>query len=205
MADFTAVILAGGRSSRMGREKAALEIGGEPLLRRVVTRLRQATPTILIVGPTSLAALVSDVSDAPIVPDDVPDAGPLSGLATALRHITTPRAFVVACDMPFVSPPLVGWMARLAEESPATQVVVLHTRQGAEPLHAIYDRSCLPIAQSLLAQGERSLRVLLKHTEVRAVSVQEAEPYDSRGLSAFNANAPEEWRRALALAASSDV
>src|SRR5262249_27865946 len=91
------VILAGGKSARMGAERGALRIGGETLLAGIVKRLRLALPKVYVVGPLPLLALAPD---AAVFPDDPPDAGPLGGLATALAHLSYPRAFVVGCDMP---------------------------------------------------------------------------------------------------------
>ncbi|MEO7001617.1 MAG: molybdenum cofactor guanylyltransferase [Ktedonobacterales bacterium] len=202
---FTAVVLAGGRSQRMGQDKAALPIGGESLLARMVKRMRQATPHALVIGPPTLMPLLATaLPDVALIADDTPNLGPLGGLATALRYLcasfVTPRAFVVACDMPFVAPKLIVAMARLADDSPAAQVVALHTDQGWEPLHAIYSIACLPIIEQHIAAGERSLQRMLDHLSVREMTSEEAARYDPRRLSTFNANAPEDWKRALRLA-----
>src|SRR5690348_17051452 len=95
------VVLAGGRSVRMGVEKASLYLGGETLLARIVRRLRLALPEIVVIGPVQLHALVPDT---PVFPDETADAGPLGGLSTAFTRITSQRIFVVGCDMPFVEP-----------------------------------------------------------------------------------------------------
>src|SRR5258708_7243642 len=134
----TGVVLAGGASGRMGRSKAALELRGEPLLRRVVRRLRLALPNVLVVGPPDLATLVPD---ATVLPDLTLGTGPLGGLHTALRAVTTPWVFVVACDMPFVAPALVRALARLATVHADAAAVALRTTHGVEPLHAVYQRS----------------------------------------------------------------
>ena len=140
--ECSGVVLAGGRSSRMGRDKAALELDGEPLLARVVGRLRAALPVVVVIGPARLHALVPGV---PVVPDEYPGAGPLGGLVTALRVVSTSRVFLAGCDMPFVAPGLVRAMALLAAEEPETDAVLLHSPAGAglEYLHGVYTRSCL--------------------------------------------------------------
>lgn len=195
------VVLAGGRSSRMGRDKAALEIGGEPLLARVVGRLREALPAVVVIGPANLHELTSDV---PIIPDAYPGAGPLGGLVTALRAVPEPRVFLAGCDMPFLAPRLVRAMTLLAAEEPEASAVLLRSPAGLEYLHGIYARGCLPVAERMLTAGERSLRslALAAHVagNVREVPAKVARRYDPSGLSAFNANTPEEWLRAKALA-----
>ena len=146
----TGVVLAGGASARMGRSKAALELRGEPLLRRVVRRLRLALPNVLVVGPPDLATLVPDTT---VLPDLTLGTGPLGGLHTALRAVTTPWVFVVACDMPFVAPALVRAMARLATVHADSDAVALRTTHGVEPLHAVYQRSCLAAVEQRIGTG----------------------------------------------------
>jgi len=193
----TGVVLAGGGGRRMGADKAALVLGGEPLLRRVVARLRAALPRVLVVGPERMGALVPGVR---VAPDRVPGAGPLGGLATALREIDTPYAFVVACDMPFIAPPLVRAMVALAADArPPVDAVLLRSDRGLEYLHAVYGVSCLPAVERLLSGEDRSLGRLARALDVRELAAEEARRDDPRGLSAFNANTPEEWALALAL------
>ncbi len=197
----TGVVLAGGASARMGRSKAALELHGEPLLRRVVRRLRLALPQVLVVGPTDLPALVPD---ATVVPDLTPGAGPLGGLRTALRAVSTPWVFVVACDMPFVAPALVRAMARLATEHGDADAVALRTAHGVEPLHAVYHTSCTIAVERRIATADHSMAGLLSILTVHVVEPAEAARYDSPGRSAFNANTRADWRQAQALAATED-
>jgi len=193
----TGVVLAGGASRRMGREKAALPIGGEPLLRRAVGRLRLALAEVIVVGSPALAPLVPQTR---IVADEWPGRGPLGALATALRATDAPWVLLVACDMPFTQPALIREIARLALTSPGVEVVTLRGPRGVEPLHAAYSRACLPLALERLAGDDVSLRGLLAAARVAEVSPEEARRLDPDDLSAFNANMPEEWRRALALA-----
>lgn len=196
----TGVVLAGGQSRRMGESKAALMIGGEPLLRRVVQRLLCALPAVIVVGPSALANLLVGVPVARVVPDLQSGMGPLGGLETALTTAATPYIFAVACDMPFVAPDLVRALVALASESPGSDAVVLRTAHGVEQLHAVYARSCLPVISAQLTAHDLALHHLLARLRVREMPVEEAARYDPRGLSAFNANRPDEWTRALALA-----
>ncbi|HEV2457819.1 MAG TPA: molybdenum cofactor guanylyltransferase [Ktedonobacterales bacterium] len=191
----TGVVLAGGRSRRMGADKAALLIEGEPLLRRVVGRLRPALPAVLVVSPPELAPLVPGVR---VVPDTRPGMGPLAGLEAALAAIETPRAFVVACDMPFVAPALIRAMADYAAaNAPDADAVVLRAGEDVEPLHSVYSKACLPVVTELLDAGTRSLHDLLARLRVAEFPTAEATRLDPSGRSAFNANTPAEWERAL--------
>lgn len=195
--EATGVVLAGGRSMRMGRDKAALPIGGEPLIRRAVTRLRLAVPRVVVIGPRALQAYVPDVE---VFADCVAGLGPLGGFITALGVVRTPWLFLVACDMPFVAPALVRAMLDSAAGTPDADAVVLRTPRGREPLHAVYGRAHTAEAvETYAAEDGRSLQELLRRLTVREMSLAEANAYDPSGLSAFNANTPEEWARAIAL------
>lgn len=204
-AETAGVVLAGGRSRRMGQPKAALEIGGEPLLRRVIGRLRGALPGLLVVGPEELAPLVPEVV---VIPDARPAAGPLAGplagLEAALSYLAAlpgkpyRRAFVVACDMPFVAPALVRAMALFAAtEASAAEAAALRGERGLEPLHAVYSLSLWGDVTALLDSGERSMGALLGRVRVAEFPAEMAAALDPSGRSAFNANTPEEWATAL--------
>jgi molybdopterin-guanine dinucleotide biosynthesis protein A len=144
------------------------------------------------------------VPDATVLPDLTLGTGPLGGLHTALRAATTPWAFVVACDMPFVAPALVRAMARLATVHADSDAVALRTTHGVEPLHAVYQRSCLAAVEQRIGTGNHSMAGLLSTLTVHVFESAEAARYDPSGRSAFNANTPAEWREAQALAATED-
>ncbi len=187
----------------MGSPKAALQIGGESLLRRVAARLRLAVPKVLVVGPPELSLLVPDLT---ILPDLHPGIGPLAGIETALRAATSELLAVVACDMPFVSPELVKGILQYALDHPDADVVALSgDRSSAEqlqPLHAVYRRSCLPAVTRHVASGNYALFQLFRDLRVQRFPPNMATELDPSGLSALNANSPQEWADALALASS---
>ncbi|HLY32401.1 MAG TPA: molybdenum cofactor guanylyltransferase [Ktedonobacterales bacterium] len=197
IAEVTGVVLAGGRSRRMGRDKAALPIDGVPLLQWVVTRLQRALADVIVIGPREAQSLAPTTR---VIPDATPGAGPLAALATALAAITTPYAFVVACDMPCVQPALIRAQAQIALME-AAQVVALRTlesdKPGLEPLHAVYARACLPEIEAQLAVGEPGMRYLLARLQVREIKPDERARYDPQGISTLNVNTPDEWARAL--------
>ncbi|HET9109329.1 MAG TPA: molybdenum cofactor guanylyltransferase [Ktedonobacterales bacterium] len=201
VAGVVGVALAGGASRRMGRDKASLLIDGEPLLSRSVARLRLALAEVIVVGTPSLAPLVPTTR---IVPDAWPGRGPLGALATALSALEPTGAewaLLVACDMPFTQPALLREIARLALTTPEVDVVAPRGPRGLEPLHAAYHRRCLPLATARLAGDDASLRSLLATLRVRELSAEETRRLDPSGYSIFNANTPEEWSRAVRLAA----
>jgi molybdenum cofactor guanylyltransferase len=184
------VVLAGGASRRMGRDKAALELAGRPMLAWVVDALREAFGALVVIGPPERAALVPD---APIIADAYPGQGPLGGIATALRHADGGRVFVSACDMPFLRPALARHLATLAPQAAA---VVPRSQRGLEPLCASYGIACLPIAEQLLANGNHAVTDLLARTPVRIVEPAEWRAWDASGRSMVNVNTPEEFEAA---------
>ncbi|MFI5274451.1 MAG: molybdenum cofactor guanylyltransferase, partial [Ktedonobacterales bacterium] len=199
------VVLAGGQSRRMGASKASLLIGGEPLLRRVTRQLAEALPAVLVVGAPELAALVPSLT---LLADRRPGAGPLAGIEAALAHLAAlpgapyARAFVVACDMPFVAPALVRAMASAAAADPRCDALVLRSARGIEQLHAVYSLACLPVASALLDAGAYALRELLARVRTSEFPSERAAAYDPAARSAFNANTPADWEYVLQNAGS---
>ena len=185
----------------MGREKAALHIGDETLLARIVRRLHLALPEVYVVAPPHIAALIPGT---PVIPDETPDIGPLGGLSTALAHAPSRHIFVMGCDMPFVESALVRAMARYAARYaaryPDADVVALRTPRGLEPLHAVYAHTCASaVRERLVAADGKSLSALLERLNVKELPASIVARYDPSGRSTFNANSPEDWREALAI------
>jgi len=208
----TGVVLAGGRSRRMGESKAALIIAGEPLLWRVTHRLQAALSLVLVVGPPELSLLVPGV---PILPDLHPGIGPLAGLEAALSAVTTELAFVVACDMPCIEPKLIRGMVEFASDSPEADVVALarqNSESGAgdrenvdsidsnEYLHAVYRSACLPVISRQIAAEHYALHQLFAELRVRIFPPELTAQLDPHGFSTLNANTPKEWVEAKRLA-----
>jgi molybdopterin-guanine dinucleotide biosynthesis protein A len=189
--EATGVVLAGGASRRMGRDKAALMLDGEPLLARVVRRLGVVTSEVLVVGPAERAALVPEVR---VVPDARVGMGPMGGIYTALLAAHTERIFVAACDMPFVKPALVRYLLGLAK---GYAVVVPRTERGTEQMHAVYTKACLGALEVCMAAGELAVARLYGRVATREVERGEWEAYDAAGESMVNVNTEGEWEEAL--------
>ena len=184
IADCTAIILAGGESKRMGRDKAALPFNGETLLQHVIVCVQPLFAQTLV----SVRELRNDVS-LPQICDTQADGGPLVGLISALEKVTTPWAFVVACDMPFVAPALLTHLATLRANH---QAVVPQVNGQAQPLAAFYARSALPLLQSSLANGNKSLIGALKSLDVRYVEANELLQFDPQLRSFFDLDTPQD-------------
>jgi molybdenum cofactor guanylyltransferase len=191
--DVAGVILAGGRSRRMGSNKALLPFGGRPLIAHALEILRPLFAEVLIVAnePLPYAAL-----GVPVLADRVPDKGPLGGICTALASSRHPRAFCLACDMPLASPAIIARLCRLA---PDCDVVVPHSDKGYEPLHAVYRASCLPQLERMLSEDRLRVDELFRAVRVCRVEVEEFRSLDPDLASFLNVNTPEELATAFAL------
>jgi molybdopterin-guanine dinucleotide biosynthesis protein A len=185
----------------MGQPKARLAIGGEPLLRRVARRLLLAVPQVVVVGPPELSELVPGLV---VVQDLHPQIGPLAGIEAGLLSVTEELIFVVACDMPFINPGLVGAMLEYAQSDPEADVVALPSPKGSgegtmEHLHAAYRRSCLSAVTRSVAGGSFALHQLFSQLRVHTFPETLARRLDPAGRSALNANSPEDWERVIEL------
>ena len=196
MSGNVGVVLAGGQSRRMGESKAAMMFGDEPLLARVARRLSPAVDELLVIGPQSLTSLAPQ---GRVVEDALPAIGPLGGLYTALTTTTSARVFLVACDMPFVSPGLVRAMLAFAETRCEADVVALEANGRVQPLHAVYARGCLPAVERAVNASDRSLHSLLAQLAIVTIHADTVRREDPDGLSAFNVNTPDDWQRARGL------
>jgi molybdopterin-guanine dinucleotide biosynthesis protein A len=168
----SAVLLAGGKSSRMGRDKAFLEIAGEPLWQRQLATLRHLAPEQLMVsGPGR-----EEWSEYEIVADERADAGPLAGLAAALRKCATPRLVVLAIDLPEMTTDFLRSLLRLCGDH---QGVVPRRSDRFEPLAAVYPAGCAALAEAALRDGDfsmqRFVRRALEQDLLLERSISEAE------------------------------
>ncbi|MBE3037368.1 MAG: molybdenum cofactor guanylyltransferase [Chloroflexi bacterium] len=194
---LTLAILAGGKSQRMGQDKAIMPFRGEALVRRVLDRLAGLAAEVIVIAPVSQEYLSLGIR---IVPDWLPGRGPLGGLYTALFAASHPAVAAVACDMPFVSADLLAHLRDLLF-SDNMDVVVPSSERGLEPLHAIYRReTCLPAVREALDSGEQRLISWFPRVKVRILTPEETNPFDPHGLMFLNVNTPDELAQAEKLA-----
>jgi len=183
----TGVLLAGGKSSRMGRNKALMTLAGQRLVDRAMTVLSSVLDDLLMV--TNSPELYADLG-VRMVPDVVAGKGALGGIHSALHHAAAPHCLVVACDMPFLN---ADFLRYIVDQRAAYDVVVPIADGRPQPLHAVYGKACLqPIARRL--ESDR-LHVVgfFPDVRVREVTAQELAAFDPEGLSFRNLNTPEEF------------
>jgi molybdenum cofactor guanylyltransferase len=193
--DLSAAVLAGGGSTRMGRDKARLELRGERLIARIVGRLESLSDDVMVITntPEAYGFLKERVRFIPDVTG--PGQGPLAGIASALAAAHHGRVLVVATDMPFLN---VGLLRYLAGVDPTADVVVPVVAEDGFPetLHAIYSKGALPAIERQLATGRRKITHFFAGVRVRLVPRDEITPLDPHFRSFFNANTPQEWAEA---------
>ncbi len=184
--ELSGIVLAGGQSRRMGRNKALLELNGQTLIARVLDRLALLCDELIV--STNDVELYADLP-ARVVPDLVPGWGALGGVHAGLAAASNERAVVVACDMPLLNLPFLRYMAVV---SPGYDVVVPHVGGFYEPLHAVYNVCCVePIAQ-LIAEGSQRITDLYRRVRLRELGEEDVRLFDA-ALSFVNVNTPQEW------------
>jgi len=190
--DATAVVLAGGKSSRMGRPKALLPFHGEPLIGHIVRRLRHVFSDIVVV-----AAPKQELPRLPatLVRDDVPFQGPVGGIYYGLKAARGKFCFVTSCDVAFLNFSLIS---HLLSHITDHDVVVPYWENRYQPLHAVYRRSVLPLLEDQLERGELRPIFLYDKGRTRKLDQEEIRRFDPEGLSFLNMNTQEEYEAALA-------
>jgi molybdopterin-guanine dinucleotide biosynthesis protein A len=195
--ELSGIVLAGGQSRRMGRNKALLELDGQPLIARVLGRLALLCNELIVSANT--VELYADLP-ARVVPDLVPGRGALGGIHAGLTAASNERAVVVACDMPLLNLRFLRYMAVV---SPGYDVVVPRVGGFYEPLHAVYSARCVePIAQ-LIAQGPRRVVDLYRQVRIRELTEADVHLFDA-ALSFVNVNTLQEWSEVQRLLGDSD-
>jgi len=194
-----AIILCGGRSTRMGRDKASLPFGPETMLERMVRLVGES------VAPARIVVVASPDQPLPLLPapvrvtlDRTPDAGPLEGLAAGLAALggLADAAFATSCDAPLLVPAFITRMFELLDGGD-WQIAAPQGEEYAHPLGAAYRLSVFPEAERLLAEDRRSLQGLLASVPTRRVPLADLQDIDQELASLKNVNTPEAYDAAL--------
>jgi molybdopterin-guanine dinucleotide biosynthesis protein A len=187
---ITGVILAGGKSNRMGQNKALMSLGGKRLVDRVVEVMRSVFDDLLMV--TNTPGVYADL-DLPMVRDVWPEKGSLGGVYSAIYHVATPYCLVVACDMPFLQTAVLRYLITQINDH---DVVVPDVLGELQTLHAIYSKACLQPIEHRLEMNRLRIIGFFPDVRVRTVTASELEPYDPALLAFQNLNTPEEFQAA---------
>ena len=188
-----AFILAGGSSSRMGADKALLQLDGQPLLLRAARLLDLLVASVTVIGdPARYASL-----GLAVVPDDVPGLGPLGGIATALRISRTPWNLAVGCDLPYLT---AAWIESLISRALASRADALlpEGESGPEPLCAVYHARCAPAISAALERGVRKVTSGLAGLVIETLPPAAWKEFDSGDCLFKNMNSPADYAEARA-------
>ncbi|MCS7023454.1 MAG: molybdenum cofactor guanylyltransferase [Bryobacteraceae bacterium] len=180
-------VLAGGKSSRMGRDKALLPFRGTTLVQHVAQVVARAVGNVTLVGPAERYAHLG----LRVIEDQWPGFGPLAGIHRALLDCPADWAVIVACDLPYLSPDLLSWMLKFTATEVETDVF-LATLDGVrpEPLCGVYRKTIVTTAGAALLAGRRKVVDMLSGLRIQMVPVS-----DARLLT--NINTPSEWREVV--------
>jgi molybdopterin-guanine dinucleotide biosynthesis protein A len=184
--DLTTVIMAGGKSSRMGTDKSFVPLLGKPMIEHVIDSVAELGRELILITnkPDEYAYL-----NLPMYGDLYPDQGPLGGFHSALYHAATPYILVVACDMPWLNRPLLEYMISLRETA---DIIVPRWDKYPEPLHAVYSQRCLQPITENLETGLLKLTAFFGKVTVHYLEKETIARFDPTGQSFVNVNTPEE-------------
>lgn len=200
-AEFSAIVLAGGRSSRMGRPKDELDFGGMPLLDRVIAELQPSFPDMVVVAaPEGLGLRRDDVSGVTIVRYEREYQGPLPALARGLGAIRCDAAFACSCDLPLLDARVANALCAMLGDYDA---VVPEIGGLVQPLHAVYRKRCAAPIDAMIARGEKRLVTIVESIKARRAGEDELRRIDPGLRSFLNVNTPEDYQRALRLISES--
>ena len=188
------IILAGGRSTRMGRDKASLPLPNDSkvtFVEHLASLLAaQCSEVVLVVRNAEQMALYKHLTIS-IVADKTPDIGPLMGLYTGLYNISTNHALVTAVDMPFVQPEMIAFLLSQTRDDLSLLVPVVN--DIPQVLFAVYPRSVLPLIKERLHAGRRDPRSLLNAAPVHYLGEAQLREIDAQLRSFVNLNTPEDY------------
>ncbi len=194
------IVLAGGKSRRLGRDKAVELLGGKPMIRRVLERVAGLTSeNIVVVADEARGTTLPLLEDTRVAVDVHSGMGSLGGIFSGLAAAGNEWAIVAACDMPFLNADLLGYLLSLRE---GVDVVAPVVAGRPEPTHALYSRECLPFIEERLRAEDLKITGFYGGVRVRYVEERDILRFDPELLSFFNVNSPQDLERALALAAA---
>ena len=180
--DITGAVLAGGKSLRMGRDKAFLMFEGRTFVDRVVHTLQEVFESVVVVSDRG------GVFGVPVFADIYKNCGPLGGIHAALTFAETRAIFVASCDLALLTSSVV---LSIVSSNLGSDVIIASTDAGIQPLCGLYHRRCIPVLEAHLRAGQFSVHRFLRHVSTSTVDVS------AYGAALTNINTPGEYTRAL--------
>ena len=196
---FSAVVLAGGRSARMGRPKAALAFGAQTILERIVGELASGFAQVVIVAaPAEAESLRPSIREkALVIHDETAYPGPLDALRRGLEAAAHEAVFACSCDLPMLDAGLARALCAMLDGYDAA---IPRVGGKLEPLCAAYHRRCAAALSELAGRGVMRVREITRLVNAKIVDAAELRRFDPELRSFLNVNTPEEYQKALRLA-----
>ena len=193
--EVSGVLLAGGKSRRMGEDKRYLAVGEQTLLERGLEVLQSVFHEVLVVIAQDSPPLRID---ARVVRDLVPDCGSLGGLYTGLMQATTPYIFVAACDMPFLNQAVI---AQFTSRRATADIVIAKLDGRLHPMHALFSKRCVPALEQMIRARQLKIQEIVSQSSLRVGYVTEADllTIDPSGHSFYNVNTMADLEAARSL------
>jgi molybdenum cofactor guanylyltransferase len=186
-------VLAGGKSSRMGTDKAFLDLGGQTLLDRVLGAMSGVCSKVTIVADPAQFAKYEQTKYGPVVADMFPGCGPLGGIHSALLHASAKLNLMLAVDMPLVSTSLLAFLFAAAEDEDNHAIITVpRTSEGFQPLCAVYRREFSSVAESALRAGNYKIDATFSSISIRVIEADELAAAGFTERSFFNVNTPQD-------------
>ncbi len=196
--ETSCIILAGGKSLRLGYDKVLERVGNTSLLEQVISRIDSISKDIIIVTAKERAfAPVANHPKVIMVSDIFPGQGSLGGIYTGLKKSSSFYNLVVAADMPFLNESLLRY---IIEVSDGFDFVLPRVDNLYEPLHAVYSQNCVTPIETILGQDKKVIIELFNYVKVRYIGAEEIDRFDPQHLSYFNINTKEDLERARKIA-----
>lgn len=200
--DTSCIILAGGKSIRLGHDKVLEKVGSVSLLEQVISRIDSlSTEIIIVTAEERTLPQLTERTKTKVVSDIYPGIGSLGGIYTGLVTSNSYHNLVVAVDMPFLNQPLLRYML---EVSDGFDFILPRINTFFEPLHAIYSKYCIEPIEFLIKQRRKVIIELFDHVKVRYIEAEEIDKFDPQHLSFFNINTRADLERAKRIAEGAD-
>jgi len=185
--DIAGVILAGGKSSRMGQDKALLGMNGKPFIQQIAEELQKVFTRVIIVSDR---AVPYKFLDLPVYEDIFKNCGPLAGIHSAFSHSRSDKIFVVSTDTPLINP---GAIRYLLDLQYTNEAIVYSIDDAIQPLFGIYDRTCLSLLEDHLTKKQYSVLKFIKSIDTNIIPASSVTRFDVSQLL-MNINTQEDYR-----------
>ncbi|MFH1287477.1 MAG: molybdenum cofactor guanylyltransferase [bacterium] len=192
--DSTAIILAGGESSRLGQDKTFADVANKTIFEREIDVLQKLFSEIIIISNNPV---LFNSSGLKAYKDIIPNKGPLGGILTGLSVSATKNNFVVSCDLPFLSENVISF---LYSQFTNCNLLIPCWQGQLMPLHGFYSKNCLPVIENQISRNELKVLAITSHLKTKYIHEHELKPLDPEGKSFFNVNTLEDLENARIMA-----